>query len=163
MRHQKAFRKFSRTPAHRKAMFRNMATALIQHEQIETTLYKAKDLRGVVERLITLGKEDTLHHRRQAYGYLQDKAVVHKLFADIGPRFKERPGGYTRVIRTRVRTGDAAELAVISFVEDEMKAKGKKKTSRKKPAAKKTAKAPVEVSEPEVAVEAETVEAETKE
>jgi large subunit ribosomal protein L17 len=116
MRHGKAFRKFSRTPAHRKALFRNMATELLRREQFETTVWKAKDLRPVVEKLITIAKEDNLHSRRKAYNYLKDKTVVHKLFADIGPRFKTRNGGYTRVVRTRVRVGDAAEMAVIELL-----------------------------------------------
>ena len=117
MRHKKKLRKLNRTPSHRRALFRNMATALLERERCETTLPKAKELRGVVERLITLAGEDTLHRRRQAYGYLCSKAVVHKLFAEIGPRFKERPGGYTRVVRTRRRAGDCAEMAVIELVE----------------------------------------------
>lgn len=100
-------------------MFRNMATALLLHEKCETTVEKAKDLRRVVEKLITLAGSDTLHARRQAYSYLQDKAVVHKLFAEVGPRFRTRPGGYTRVVRSRTRAGDAADLAVIELVSEE--------------------------------------------
>lgn len=91
MRHQKSLRKFGRTPAHRRAMFRNLATSLLEHERCETTVEKAKDLRRVVEKLITLAGEDTLHRRRRAYSYLQRKDVVHKLFAEIGPRYRERP------------------------------------------------------------------------
>jgi large subunit ribosomal protein L17 len=139
-------------------MFRNMATSFLAHEQIQTTLPKAKDLRGVVERLVTLAKEDTLHRRRQAYGYLQDKKVVHKLFAEIGPRYKERPGGYTRVVRTGARPGDAAEMAVIQLVEAEMKTKAPKK-KRKAAEPKKEAKKEAAPVEAEEAV-AETVEAE---
>lgn len=161
MRHKKTFRKFSRTPAHRRAMFRNMATALLDKESIETTFHKAKDLRGVVERLITLGKEDTVHHRRKAYGYLQDKAVVHKLFAEVGPRYKERPGGYTRVLRSRVRPGDAADMAVIQLVEGELQQKKSKKRKRSAGTDKKAAKAsndaPVEAA---AEAEAPAVEAE---
>lgn len=122
MRHRCALRKFNRSSSHRRAMFRNMATALLLHEKCETTVEKAKDLRRVVEKLITLAGSDTLHARRQAYSYLQDKAVVHKLFAEIGPRFKARPGGYTRVLRSRTRSGDAAELAVIELVREEYSA-----------------------------------------
>lgn len=122
MRHRCALRKFNRSSSHRRAMFRNMATALLLHEKCETTVEKAKDLRRVVEKLITLAGSDTLHARRQAYSYLQDKAVVHKLFAEIGPRFKTRPGGYTRVLRSRTRSGDAAELAVIELVREEYSA-----------------------------------------
>jgi len=136
MRHKKAFRKFSRTPAHRRAMFRNMATSLLWQEHFETTVQKAKDLRAVVEKLITVAKENSLHRRRKAYDYLQDKAVVHKLFAEIGPRYKERPGGYTRVLRTRVRPGDGAELAIIELVEGKVQ-----KSTPKKSKAKVTAKA----------------------
>ncbi len=139
MRHSLSHRKFSRTAAHRKAMFRNLATELLRQETIETTLEKAKDLRGVVERLITVGKEDTLFARRKAYAVVQDKAVVHKLFAEIGPRFKTRPGGYTRVLRTRNRAGDAAQMAIISLVEDTAKAEKKAKKARK-PAKKAAAK-----------------------
>ena len=104
MRHAKSGRKFSRTPAHRKAMFRNMVTELFRHEKFETTVHKAKDLRGVAEKYITIAGNDTLAARRQCYGFIQDKKIVHKLFAEIGPRYKERSGGYTRVVRTRRRT-----------------------------------------------------------
>ncbi|MEN9845679.1 MAG: hypothetical protein RIS36_826 [Pseudomonadota bacterium] len=96
---------------------RNLATSFFKHESFETTVPKAKELRPVVERLVTLGKNDTLAARRQAYSYLLDKAVVHKLFTDIGPRNASRNGGYTRIVRTRVRPGDAAELAVIELVD----------------------------------------------
>ncbi len=163
MRHAKAHRKFSRTPAHRKAMFRNMVTELFRREKIETTVHKAKDLRSVAERLITTGKVDNVHRRRKAYGFIQDKTIVHKLFAEIGPRFKERPGGYTRITRTRTRVGDAAEMAVIQFVDEAFKAgkskkKVKKKSATKSAAAKTKVKAKeasevVEVKEEKVASE----------
>jgi large subunit ribosomal protein L17 len=141
MRHQKAFRKFSRTPAHRKAMFRNMATSLVIHEHIETTLPKAKELKRVADKLVTLGKKNTLHARRQAMGFLQPinrKAegnankltAVHKLFEEIAPRFTERNGGYTRVLRTRKRDGDNAQLAIIQFVEEETVSKTPKRKKR---------------------------------
>jgi large subunit ribosomal protein L17 len=117
MRHGKTLRKLSRNASHRRALLRNLATSFIKHERFETTIQKAKELRPVVEKLITLGKNDTLVARRQAYSYLTSKAVVHKLFADVGPRCKERKGGYTRIVRTRVRHGDAAELAVIELVD----------------------------------------------
>ena len=147
MRHGKGLRNLSRTHSHRRALLRNMATSFIKHERFETTVPKAKELRPVVERLITLGKNDTLPARRQAYSYLMDKAVVHKLFADVGPRCASRNGGYTRIVRTRVRPGDAAELAIIELV-DKAAAKGAtkeapakkaapKKAAAKKPAAKK--------------------------
>lgn len=121
-------------------MFRNMATALLEHERIETTVGKAKDLRGVTERLITIGREDTLHNRRKAYSYLMSKKVVHKLFTEIGPRYKDRPGGYTRVLKTRVRAGDAAAMAIIELVEEEVKKKKKMGSSRKRKAADSTKK-----------------------
>lgn len=163
MRHNKAYRKFGRTPAHRRAMFRNMATSLFQHEKIETTLHKAKDLRSVAEKLITTAKEDNLHNRRKAYGYLQSKAVVHKLFAELGPRYKDRPGGYTRVVRTRRRNGDAAELAVIQLVQEELKPKKKAKPKKKKAAPKKKKEEKVEAKEEEKPVEEEVVEAKAEE
>lgn len=143
MRHQKAFRKFGRTPAHRRALFRNLATSLFKHEKLETTVHKAKDLRSVAEKLITLAGKDNLANRRRAYSYLLDKGVVHKLFTEIGPRYEKRPGGYTRVIRTRRRPGDAAELAVIELVEEKLakKRKTSKKTTRKAEAQKSETKA----------------------
>jgi len=134
MRHQKAFRKFSRSSSHRRALFRNMATSLLQHGRIETTVAKAKDLRRGSEKLITLAGEDTLHRRRQALSYLLSKEVVHNLFAEIGPRFKQRPGGYTRITRTRVRAGDATEMAVIELVTEDYTPKGAAKKTRKKKA-----------------------------
>lgn len=119
-------------------MFRNLATSLFEHGRIETTLAKAKDLRRVSERLVTLAKEDSLHNRRQAYSFITRKDVVHKLFAEVGPKFKTRPGGYTRVTKTGNRSGDAAPMAVIELVEEEYKPKGKKSGSQKrKPRAKK--------------------------
>jgi len=132
MRHQHAFRKFQKSPAHRRAMFRNMATSLLREERCETTVEKAKELRGIVEPLITLAGEDTLEARRQAYSYLLDKAVVQKLFKELGPRFKARPGGYTRVIRTRLRHGDAAALACIELVSEEFKPKAQTKGRKRK-------------------------------
>ena len=148
MRHRCAGRKFNRTSAHRNAMFRNLLVALIKHERIETTVAKAKDLRKIAEKFVTLAGEGTLHARRQAFSYLPDKAAVHKLFAEIGPRFKDRKGGYTRVLRTRVRQGDAAQLALIEFVEKEGVAASapvdtggkKKKASTPKKEAAKTAR-----------------------
>jgi len=148
MRHQHAFRKFQKSPAHRRAMFRNMATSLLREERIETTVEKAKELRRVVEPLITLAGEESLHARRQAYEYLLDKEVVRKLFSEIGPRFKARPGGYTRIVRTRNRAGDAAELAMMELLADEAPAKKaaapKKKGAAKKKAAAKTESAAAE-------------------
>lgn len=138
MRHAKGLRKLSRNASHRRALLRNMATSLIRLERFETTVQKAKELRPVVEKLITSGKEDTLSSRRHAYSYLLDKSVVHKLFADVGPRFKARKGGYTRIVRTRLRHGDSAEMAIIEFV-DKAEASSPAKTTAKKATATKAA------------------------
>ena len=124
MRHARSGRKFNRTASHRKAMFANMAVALIKHEQIKTTLPKAKDLRRVVDRLITLGKRGDLHARRQALSTLRDTTIAAKLFDDLGPRYKERQGGYTRVIKAGFRYGDMAPMALIELVDRDSDAKG---------------------------------------
>jgi large subunit ribosomal protein L17 len=124
MRHARSGRKLNRTASHRKAMFANMAVALIKHEQIKTTLPKAKDLRRVVDRLITLGKRGGLPARRQALSTLRDDAIAAKLFDDLGPRYKDRPGGYTRVIKAGFRYGDMAPMAVIELVDRDPDAKG---------------------------------------
>ena len=124
MRHGNAHRKFNRTAEHRRAMFANMCAALIKHEQITTTLPKAKDLRPIVEKLITLGKRGGLHARRQAIAEIRDVAMVKKLFDVLGPRYKERFGGYTRVIKAGFRHGDNAPVAVIEFVDRDVAAKG---------------------------------------
>ena len=117
MRHRKSGRKLGRNSSHRKAMFRNMATSLVQHETIKTTLPKAKELRRVVEPLITLAKEDGVANRRLAFDRLRDKAAVGKLFTDLGPRFKERPGGYIRILKMGPRPGDAAPMALVQLVD----------------------------------------------
>jgi large subunit ribosomal protein L17 len=124
MRHGVAGRKFSRTTPHRLAMFSNMANALIKHEQIKTTLPKAKDLRPIVEKLITLGKKGGLANRRLAFAELRDDAVVAKLFSVMAERYKDRKGGYTRVLKAGFRYGDAAPMAVIEFVDRDIDAKG---------------------------------------
>jgi len=124
MRHRKSGRGFSRTSSHRQAMFENMAASLLKHEQIRTTLPKAKDLRPIVERLITLGKRGGLHARRQAIAEIRDVAMVRKLFDVLGPRYKERHGGYTRVMKAGFRYGDNAPLGVIEFVDRDVDAKG---------------------------------------
>jgi large subunit ribosomal protein L17 len=118
-------RRFNRTAEHRKAMFANMCVALIKHEQIVTTLPKAKDLRPVVEKLVTLGKRGDLHARRQAIAQIKDVQIVKKLFDVLGPRYKERNGGYTRVLKAGFRFGDNAPMAVIEFVDRDVSAKGK--------------------------------------
>src|SRR5438067_2576399 len=124
MYHGRAKRRFNRTSEHRQAMFANMAQALIKHEQIITTLPKAKDLRPVVEKLVTLGKRGGLHARRQAISQLRDVAMVKKLFEVLGPRYKERNGGYTRVLKAGFRYGDSAPRAVIEFLDRDEDAKG---------------------------------------
>jgi len=124
MRHGKAHRKLNRKHEHRGAMFSNMAAALIKHEQIVTTLPKAKDLRPIVEKLVTLGKKGSLHARRQAIGFLRDPYVADKLFTTLGPRYASRNGGYLRVLKSGYRFGDMAAMAVIEFVERDTAAKG---------------------------------------
>ncbi|MEQ9641815.1 MAG: 50S ribosomal protein L17 [Alphaproteobacteria bacterium] len=124
MRHRKSGRKFSRPADHRKAMFANMACALIKHEQITTTLPKAKDLRPIVEKLITLGKRGGLHARRQALAQLPEQAQVTKLFGDLAERYAERQGGYCRVLKAGYRYGDAAPMAIIELVDRDPDAKG---------------------------------------
>lgn len=124
MRHGMNGRKLNRTTSHRTAMFANMAAALIKHEQIKTTLPKAKDLRPIVERLITLGKKGGLANRRLAYARLRDEAMVAKLFGPLAERYKDRAGGYTRVLKAGFRYGDAAPMAVIEFVDRDPAAKG---------------------------------------
>ena len=124
MYHGRAKRRFNRTAEHRKAMFANMCQALIKHEQIVTTLPKAKDLRPVVEKLVTLGKRGDLHARRQAIAQIKDAALVKKLFDVLGPRYKARNGGYTRVLKAGFRYGDNAAMAVIEFVDRDESAKG---------------------------------------
>ncbi len=124
MRHGVAGRKLNVTSSHRLAMFRNMAVALIKHEQITTTLPKAKELRPVAEKLITLGKRGDLHARRLAYAELRDKVIVAKLFSTIADRYRTRPGGYTRVLKAGMRYGDAADMAVIELVDRDPAAKG---------------------------------------
>ncbi len=124
MRHRKAGRRLNRTVSHRKALFANMATALIKHEQIVTTLPKAKELKRVADRLVTLAKRGDLHARRQALSKLRDEAMVAKLFDTLGPRYKDRPGGYTRVLKAGFRYGDSAPVAVIELVDRDVEAKG---------------------------------------
>jgi len=124
MRHGNANRKLNRTASHRKAMFANMSAALIKHEQIITTLPKAKELRPIVEKLITLGKRGDLHARRQAIAQMKDETQVRKLFDILGPRYKDRNGGYIRILKAGFRFGDNAPQAVIEFVDRDVDAKG---------------------------------------
>ncbi|MGE0846314.1 MAG: 50S ribosomal protein L17 [Flavobacteriaceae bacterium] len=124
MRHGKAGRKLNRTSSHRKAMFANMAASLIKHEQVVTTLPKAKELKPIVEKLITLGKRGDLHARRQAISQIGDREMVAKLFETLGPRYKDRNGGYSRVLKAGFRYGDNAAMAVIELVDRDPDAKG---------------------------------------
>ena len=131
MRHRKSGRKLNRTASHRKAMFANMAAALINHEQITTTLPKAKALKPFVEKLVTLAKRGDLHARRIAISRVRDEAMVKKLFEAIGPRYEDRQGGYTRVLRAGFRYGDNAPVAVIEFVDRDESAKGAEDRERR--------------------------------
>jgi large subunit ribosomal protein L17 len=141
MRHGMANRKLGRKSAHRNAMFRNQLASMIDHERIITTLIKAKELRPQIEKMVTLGREDSVHGRRLAARIVPDETLIQKLFTNISPRFAERPGGYTRIIKLGPRRGDGAEMAILEFVdfkfEDESKAKSTpaaKKSKAKKPA-----------------------------
>jgi large subunit ribosomal protein L17 len=122
MRHRKAGRQLGRNSSHRRAMYRNMASSLLLHETIRTTLPKAKELRRVVEPLITLAKEDGVAQRRRAFDRLRDKAVVGKLFTELGPRYRARPGGYLRILKIGYRPGDAAPMALVQLVDQPEKA-----------------------------------------
>jgi large subunit ribosomal protein L17 len=127
MRHLKSGFKLGRKPAHRRATLRNLVTNLIVHERIHTTLLRAKAARPLAERMITLGKRDSLHARRQAAAFLQTPLATKKLFSDLAPRFADRPGGYTRIVRAGWRIGDGAKLAILEFIGSELKKKEKKK------------------------------------
>ncbi|MBX7138435.1 MAG: 50S ribosomal protein L17 [Oligoflexia bacterium] len=160
MRHGNAFKRLGRTASHRKAMFRNMVTSLFREESMQTTVDRAKEIRSMAERLIRIAAQDTLHGRRMAYAYVYDKAVVHKLFADIGPRFKNRNGGYTRVIRTGIRHGDSAQLAIIELVEKGAKGAPQKQASTAKGSPK--AAAGESKAEPKTKAKAAAKKSETK-
>lgn len=121
MRHKHGYRKLGRDSAHRKALLRNLATSLITHERITTTLPKAKELRSVVEKMVTLGKKGSLHHRRQAASYLFERDAVSKVFSSLATRFKDRQGGYVRILKRGLRPGDGAQMAIIEFVDFELK------------------------------------------
>ncbi|HVR43396.1 MAG TPA: 50S ribosomal protein L17 [Thermoanaerobaculia bacterium] len=143
MRHAMSYRKLGRTSGHRAAMFRNQLASMIQHERIVTTLPKAKELRPILEKLVTLAREDSVHNRRQAVRQVQDESLVQRLFTTIAPRFNDRPGGYTRIIKLGPRRGDGAETAILEFVDFELKAvrpaapapKAKKPGKQARPAA----------------------------
>jgi large subunit ribosomal protein L17 len=123
MRHAKTGRRLGRKTSHREAMFRNMVTSFLNHEKITTTDAKAKEIRIVAEKMITLGKRGDLHALRQAASFIREKSVVTKLFATIAPRYKDRPGGYTRIVKLGIRQGDTAPVSLIELVEEEMKPK----------------------------------------
>lgn len=143
MRHLKSGRKLNRSSSHRRAMLANMVTSLLLHEQMETTDAKAKELRRWADRMVTLGKRGTLHARRQALAFVRDRKVVAKLFDDIASRFRERPGGYTRITKLGIRQGDAAALSIIELTErgDQAKGEAQKKRERKRRSAEKKAEA----------------------
>lgn len=130
MRHRKGLRKLNRTSSHRKAMFSNMAASLLIHEQINTTLPKAKEMRRIADKMITLGKRGDLHARRQAFAFLRDEAAVAKLFDVLAARYQDRPGGYTRVLKAGFRYGDAAPMAMLELVERDVSAKGAEDRAR---------------------------------
>jgi large subunit ribosomal protein L17 len=150
MRHKNGYRKLGRDSSHRRAMLRNMATSLVKHERIETTVPKAKELRGLVDRMITLGKRGDLHARRLAASYLFDDDAVKKVFSDLATRFRDRPGGYTRIIRKGFRFGDGADMAFLELVDragEGEAEKGSKKAAAKAPKAAKPAKAKAKAAE----------------
>lgn len=163
MRHNKAGRRLGRTTSHRVAMFRNMVTSLLEHERITTTDAKAKELRSIAEKLITLGKRGDLHAVRQAASYIRDKKVVTKLFETIAPRYKERNGGYTRILKLGIRPGDNASVSIIELVEEELTLKKSVKPVKKaapvveKPSEQPVAVAPEEPSETVTNIQEEEV------
>lgn len=132
MRHRKSGRKLGVTTKHRKAMFRNMATDLLRNGRINTTDTRAKEIRRVVEKLVTLGKNGSLHARRKALGYIRDRAVVEKLFSELAQRYMERPGGYTRIVKLGYRRGDNAPISLVELVTEEYKAKRKRRKAKPK-------------------------------
>ncbi len=143
MRHNKAGRRLGRTTSHRIAMFRNMVTSFLSHEKITTTDAKAKELRSIAEKMITFGKKGDLHAMRQAASYIRDKKVVTKLFTTIAPRYKERSGGYTRIVKLGIRPGDTAPMSLIELVEEQIEEQPAKKPARaKKSTAAATTTAP---------------------
>jgi len=166
MRHRKSGKKLGRNTSHRKAMLRNMVTSLFDCEKITTTDVRAKELRKVAEKLITMAKRGDLHSRRQVLSYVRDKKIVSKLFDRLAPRYADRPGGYTRIIKVGLRAGDNASLSIIELVEEEFTAKPKKKAPAKAEAPAPVEEAPVEEAAEEAPAEeaaAEEAPAEEKE
>jgi large subunit ribosomal protein L17 len=151
MRHARSGKKLGRDSAHRKALYSNLAGALIEHGRIKTTVTKAKAVKPIAEQMITLGRRGDLHARRQATAFLRSRDVVHKLFAEVAPRFKDRPGGYSRIIRIGTRAGDAAEMVYLELVDEEYVAQQLEERTPE-PAAAAVEEAPVEEAEPEAAV-----------
>jgi len=155
MRHGKSGRRLGRTTSHREAMFRNLVTSFLNHEKITTTDAKAKEIRSVAEKMITLGKRGDLHSLRLAASYIREKSVVTKLFSTIAPRYKDRSGGYTRIVKLGIRQGDAAPVSLIELVEEEMKPqKVRKQPAKAVIAPKVVAAAPAAVVEPAEVCEA---------
>jgi len=159
MRHQKSGRKLGRNSPHRTAMFRNMATSLLLNETIRTTLPKAKELRRVVEPLITLGKEDSVAHRRLAFSRLRDQSAVGRLFTELGPRFEKRPGGYLRILKIGYRPGDSAPMAIVQLLDKpdavpEARAAAEEDMAQAKKSAKKKSKATTKKTSKKAAAEA---------
>lgn len=144
MRHLNAGRKLNRTGAHRKALFRNLITSLIEHEQVRTTDAKAKELRPIADRMVTLGKRGTLHARRQAAAFIRTRSAVKKLFDEVAARFRERPGGYTRIVKLGHRHGDAAPMSIIELTDrgEAAKAEAEKKRERRRKREEKKAQPP---------------------
>jgi large subunit ribosomal protein L17 len=132
LRHHRSGKKLGRDSAHRKALYANLACALIEHGRIKTTVAKAKAVRPVAEKMITLGRRGDLHARRQAMAYLRSQEIVHRLFADVGPRFKDRPGGYSRIIRIGPRPGDAAEMVYLELVDFSAEEQAEEKAERRR-------------------------------
>jgi len=167
MRHNKAGRRLGRTTSHRIAMFRNMVTSFLSHEKITTTDAKAKELRSIAEKMITFGKKGDLHAMRLAASYIRDKKVVTKLFTTIAPRYKERNGGYTRIVKLGIRAGDNAPMSLIELVEEQLEQKPEKKPAKKRAStaaaakpkvpraakAKKAVEAPAEDVQKEIAAD----------
>ena len=157
MRHARTGKKLGRDSAHRKALYSNLAGALIEHGRIKTTVTKAKAVKPIAEQMITLGRRGDLHARRQATAFLRSRDVVHKLFTDVAPLFKDRPGGYTRIIKIGTRPGDSAEMAYLELVDEEYVATQREERTPE-PAAEPTPEVPVEAAEEAPLTEAEAVE-----
>ena len=153
MRHQRAGKKLGRDAAHRKALYSNLTGALIEHGRIKTTVTKAKAVKPVAEQMITLARRGDLHARRQAVAFLRSKDVVHKLFTEVGPRFKDRPGGYSRIVKIGPRPGDAAEMAYLELVEAEVVARPRRERPAAPPAAAAAAVPAAAAEEPPVTEE----------